>query len=152
MKRGRPTFKLELTQSERDQLISLARSRSMPAAITLRARLILTCAEGHTNREVARILRVKEATVGKWRRRFIDRRLAGLRDEARPGPPRVINAEKVAKLLRTILTTPPRDGASRWTLRAAAAATGISKTSVQRYVMAAATPDSRQADSTHAPE
>jgi putative transposase len=75
MPMGRPKMELNLSADELQQLQSIARSRSMPAALTLRAKLVLACAEGTANSAVAQRHGVSPATVGKWRRRFIERRL-----------------------------------------------------------------------------
>ncbi len=53
------------------------------------------------------------ATVGKWRRPFIEYRLSGLHDELRPGKPRTINDERVAELINKTLHTTPAGGATR---------------------------------------
>jgi putative transposase len=74
-----------------------------------------------------------KATVGKWRKRFIERRIAGLYDDVRPGAPRTIDDERVAQLIKTTLYTKPANGSTHWSVRTVAAETGISKTSVQRY-------------------
>ena len=47
-------------------------------ALTQRARLILACAEGYSNNDVSTQVGPCSQSVGKWRRRFLDRRLAGL--------------------------------------------------------------------------
>ena len=71
--------------------------------------------------------------MGKWRTRFIERRIAGIYDDVRPGKPRTIDDESVAQLIRTTLHTKPADGATHWSVRSVAAETRISKSSVQRY-------------------
>jgi putative transposase len=68
--------------------------------------------------------------VGKWRSRFIERRIAGLYDVVRPGKPRTIDDERVAQLIDTTPHTPV-DGSTHGSVRTAAE-TGLSKTSVQR--------------------
>jgi putative transposase len=78
-------------------------------------------------------MQVTGATVGKWRRRFIERRINGLYDELRPGKPRTIDDERVAELINTTLHTKPVDGSTHWSVRAIAAETSISPTSVHRY-------------------
>lgn len=133
MPMGRPKAELILTSDEQAQLQSLARSRSLPAALSMRARLLLACAAGALNSEVAQRLGVTNATVGKWRRRFIERRISGLYDELRPGKPRTIDDERVAALLNKTLHTKPADGATHWSVRSMAGETGISSTSVHRY-------------------
>lgn len=133
MRSGRPKAQLVLSEEERAQLSSFVRSRSLPAALSNRARIVLSSADGEANNSIAKRLKLTNATVGKWRRRFIERRIAGLYDDVRPGAPRTIDDERVANLLKTTLHTKPGDGATHWTVRSAAAETGISKTSVQRY-------------------
>ena len=133
MTRGRPKAELVLSDDERAQLESFARSRSLPSALSLRARIVLSSADGEANNSIAERLRLHKATVGKWRANFIERRIAGLYDDVRPGPPRSIDDERVAQLINTTLHTKPADGATHWSVRSVAAETGISKSSVQRY-------------------
>jgi putative transposase len=133
MRTGRPKSELVLTDDERSQLQSFARSRSLPAALCSRARIVLSSAEGEPNNSIAERLRLTKATVGKWRKRFIERRIAGLYDDVRPGAPRTIDDEQVAQLIKTTLHTKPVSGSTHWSVRSVAAETGISKTSVQRY-------------------
>jgi len=123
-----------LSADEREQLDSLSRSRSMSAALVQRAKIVLACAEGTPNSKVADRLGVHKATVGLWRRRFGERRIAGLYDEVRPGKPRTIDDERVAELIYTTLHKRPSNGATHWSTRELEAETGISKTSVQRYL------------------
>lgn len=133
---GRPKLALELTGDERKQLESIARSRSMPAALNQRAKIVLACAAGTSNSDVAERFRVSRPTVGKWRSRFIEKRIVGLYDELRPGAPRSISDEQIALLINTTLKTKPADGATHWSVRTAAAETAISKSSVHRYYQA----------------
>jgi putative transposase len=125
---------LVLSESEQAQLSSFARSRSVPAALAQRAQIVLSCAAGDSNSAVARRLRLSDATVGKWRKRFVTRRMAGLYDELRPGRPRTIDDERVASLIRKVLYKKPKDGSTHWSVRSTAAETGISKTTVHRYL------------------
>jgi len=134
MAMGRPKAELVLSEEERDQLQTMARSRSLPAGLTQRAKIVLACAAGDTNQVVSQRQGVTAATVGKWRRRFLERRLQGMYDELRPGKPRSIDDEAVAALLNTTLQSKPRDGATHWSVRTLAGETGISKSSVQRYL------------------
>jgi putative transposase len=133
MPMGRPKSELKLNSDEEAQLESFARSRSLPAALTMRAKLILACAAGASNSEIAGRLQIGPATVGKWRRRFIERRISGLYDELRPGKPRSIDDERVAALLHKTLHTKPENGSTHWSIRTIADETGISSTTVHRY-------------------
>ena len=130
---GRPKAELVLTRSEHAQLQSMARSRSIPAALSLRAKFVLACAEGEPNSSVATRFATTHATVGKWRARFVERRISGLYDELRPGKPRSIDDERVAELINKTLHSKPQSGATHWSVRALAGETGISSTSVHRY-------------------
>src|SRR5262245_25922527 len=131
MRTGRPKAALVVTAEEREELESLAhRSRSAPA-LARRARLVLACAEGRDNTSVARRLRVSPATVCKWRARFVADRVAGLFDEARPGTPRQITDDEIeAVIVRTLETTPR--GATHWSTREMAKATGYSHMTISR--------------------
>jgi putative transposase len=133
MPMGRPKVELMLSEAEQAQLLSMARSRSIPAALVTRARIVLASAAGEPNSQIAERMQVTGATVGKWRRRFIERRINGLYDELRPGKPRTIDDERVAELINTTLHTKPADGSTHWSVRAIAAETSISPTSVHRY-------------------
>ena len=134
MAMGRPKAELSFSEDERMQLTALARSRSLPAGLVQRASLVLACADGVPNSAVAKRFGVTKATVGKWRRRFVEQRIAGLHDELRPGKPRSIDDERIAGLLTTTLHQKPKDGATHWSVRGLAAETGISKTSVHRFL------------------
>lgn len=83
MPMGRP--KVVLSEDEQSQLASMARSRSIPAALVARARIVLAAGAGEPNSEIAKRLQLTRATVGKWRGRFVERRLNGLYDELLPG-------------------------------------------------------------------
>ncbi|AST25814.1 IS630-like element ISRso5 family transposase [Ralstonia pseudosolanacearum] len=133
MPMGRPKAELVLSEDEQTQLAGMVRSRSIPAALVMRARLVLAAAAGEPNSEIAERLQLTRATVGKWRARFLERRINGLYDELRPGKPRTIDDERVAELIKTTLHTKPADGSTHWSVRAVAAETSISPTSVHRY-------------------
>lgn len=69
---GRPRAEQVLSDDERSQLTSMARSRSIPAALAARARIVPAAAAGEPNSEIARRLQLTRATVGKWRVRFLE--------------------------------------------------------------------------------
>lgn len=128
-RRGRPTPVIELSTSERETLERWVRRHSSGQALALRSRIILGCAAGHTNKEVAVIERVNPATVSKWRHRFDTARLEGLVDAPRPGAQRTIaDATIEAVLVDTLESAPGAD--THWSTRGMAAKHGISKTTV----------------------
>ena len=69
---------LVLTSEERAELSSLASRSKTSQALALRARIVLACASGAQNQDVAAELGVHPMTVGKWRRRYLVHRLEGL--------------------------------------------------------------------------
>lgn len=131
MDRGRPKAPLVLTEKEREALESWTRRRKTAQALALRSRLVLLCAEGLSNQDVARRLGVCGATVCKWRGRFVCRRLDGLLDEPRPGAPRSITDAEVERVVTMTLETLPKN-ATHWSTRSMAAASGLSQTAVAR--------------------
>src|ERR1700674_3111338 len=116
MAMGRPKAALVLSPEQRAQLESMASSRSLPAGLVTRARIVLLSAAGKMNQQIARQLGLTNATVGKWRRRFVEQGVAGLHDELRPGRPRPISDERVAQLVRKTLETKPKGG-THWSVR-----------------------------------
>jgi transposase len=99
--------------------------------LALRARIILGCASGLSNKAVAARERVTVQTVGKWRRRFLERGVDGLLDEPRPGVPRKIDDAKVESIIVQTLESQPC-GATHWSTRSMARHSGISTSSVGR--------------------
>ena len=130
---GRPNSAVNLTRDERAQLESVVRSRSLPHGLVRRAQIVLLSAEGVGGSEIARRCDVSRPTVSLWRNRFRKQGLAGLHTELRPGRPRSIDDERVAELVNTVLQSQPQ-GATHWSVRSLADATGISPTSVHRYI------------------
>lgn len=128
---GRRMAALVLSDEERAELISLAGRRSTAQALALRARTVLRCASGAENQKVAAELRINKTTVGKWRRRFVELRMDGLRDEPRSGAPRTVDDARIeAVIVRTLESLPP--DATHWSSRGMARASGLSISTVQR--------------------
>jgi len=131
MPRGRPKSPLTLTEEERLELERLTRRRKTAQAMALRAQIVLACATGAANEQVAEGLKVTGSTVGKWRKRFIEQRLEGLLDESRPGAPRKISDENVERVITMTLESIPKD-ATHWSTRSMAKATGMTQSTVSR--------------------
>jgi transposase len=129
--RGRPKAALVLTEDERQTLERWARRSTSSQALAQRCRMVLGCAAGKPNKQVAAEVGVWPQTVGVWRRRFIERRLDGLVDEPRPGGPRSITDEQVEAVVVATLERAPKD-ATHWSRTSMAAETGLSKSTIGR--------------------
>lgn len=130
-KRGRPVVQLVLSDDERDTLQRWARRPKSAQALALRCRIVLGCAAGKSNKEVAAQEGVWPQTVCKWRQRFLDQRLEGLTDEPRPGAPRTVTDEQIESVLVATLERTPT-GATHWSRASMAAESGLSKSTVGR--------------------
>src|ERR671914_2156902 len=112
--------RISLPQTARADLQTLARARSTPQALALRARIILRAGEPEspTNLKIAHELGCSNLTVGKWRRRYQDLGFAGLQDAMRPGRPKTIASPTRVQVI-SVASTLPQDQnrtITRWTL------------------------------------
>jgi transposase len=131
MPSGRVCEPLNVTAEERQKLENWVRRPKTAQRLAWRARIILSCAEGNQNQEVARQLGLDVHTVGKWRERFRLGRLEGLADEPRPGAPRRISDAQVEAVITRTLETRPAQG-THWSTRSLAQEMGLSQTAVSR--------------------
>ena len=133
MRRGPKFEPIVLTMEENNRLLEWTRRHNTSQALAMRARVVLACQQDRSNREIGQRLRVTPQTVGKWRIRFVARRLGGLLDEPRPGAPRTISDAVVEKVIAKTLHEKPR-AATQWNSRsmAKASGSGLSPTAVVR--------------------
>lgn len=131
MPRGRPLPPLRISRDERETLERWVARRKTAQALAQRARLVLRCAEGHANTAVSAQVGLSSQTVGKWRRRFLARRVDGLLDEPRPGGPRSITDADVERVVTLTLETTPLD-ATHWSTRSMAQRAGLSQSAISR--------------------
>jgi transposase len=131
MRAGRPLKEVTLSEDERLKLEQWARRPKSAQRLALRSRIVLACASGLSNTDVAQQLRVTMPTVGKWRGRFLQDRLEGLIDEPRPGAPRSIKDSHVEEVITRTLESKP-EAATHWSTRGMAEATGLSQSAIVR--------------------
>lgn len=130
-KRGPRPVRLVISPSERARLDQWARRRTTAQGLAQRARIILGCAAGHAAPVIAAELHVTRQTVGKWRRRFVEKRLDGLLDEPRPGAPRRVSDAQVEQVIIETLETKPAD-ATHWSTRTLAKRAALSHSTIGR--------------------
>jgi transposase len=130
MQRRAPLKPLTLTRDEQKQLEQWARN-GPHRGLAMRARIVLSCHAGYSNRKSAKRLRVTPQTVGKWRARFLAGGIRGLKDQQRSGAPRSISDALVEAVVAKTLHEKPPD-AARWSSRRLAAALGLSQRTVLR--------------------
>ena len=128
---GRPIPALILSREERERLEQWVRRPKTAQALAQRARIILFCATGKTNLAVAEKMHLTKQCVGKWRSRFVTKRLDGLLDEPRPGAPRTLSDAKIERVVTLTLETTPRQ-ATHWSIRSMAKHCGLSRMTVHR--------------------
>ena len=121
-----------LSAEERQVLEGWARRRKTAQALALRSKIVLACADGAPNSDVAAALGVSRPTVSKWRSRFLAARLGGLSDEPRPGAPRKITDEQVERVITRTLEERGPGQDTHWSTRSMAAAAGMSQSAISR--------------------
>ena len=127
---------IELTKEQRAELEKVARSRRTPQAVAQRVRIVLMTADGVGPSAIGEQLGVSQPTIRKWRARYVEQGLPGLRSEPRPGRPRSLDDQRVADLLNQALQTRPSKQ-THWSVRSFAAEVNISKDMAHRLFRAA---------------
>jgi transposase len=128
---GRPPRKIVLTAKEREDLERWARGRTVSHQLVVRAKIILLCADGNRTKDVAEQTGVRQETVSRWRKRFVEQRTEGLSDLPRPNTHRKLSDNKVEGIIRTTLNTKP-EAQTHWSTRQLAEKLGVSQSSVSR--------------------
>ncbi len=127
----RVAVEIHLTKSERSTLKRWSCGRLIPGRQVQRARMILLASDGFSNADIAEELGVKSHTVGRWRNRFSEDRLAGIeKDLPRGGRPRR-NDEAESEIIRKTTQETPAN-ATHWSTRSLAKELGVTRSMVQR--------------------
>lgn len=128
----RVAVEVVLSGEEREELERLARGRKVPARVVERARIVLLAAEGKQNQEIARLCGVTRRTASLWRRRFVEKRIAGiLKDAPRSGRRPRISEEVIREIVRKTTQETP-EGRTHWSTRSLAKVMGLSPRTIGR--------------------
>ena len=109
-------YRVELTQSERAELLQLLSGGKQPVRKLKRAQILLAADEGVSDEDIAVSVGVGGSTVYRTKRRFVGGNLErALSEEPRPGAERKLTGKEEALLVATACSSPPT-GRARWTL------------------------------------
>jgi transposase len=122
---------IEISPEDRAILTGWLRRHKTSQALARRARIVLECAEGKNNTQVARDIGTSTGIVRKWRRRFVELGPDGLLDEQRPGAPRKIMDADVERVITLTLESKPEES-THWSTRLLAKKAGMSQSAVSR--------------------
>jgi len=128
----RVASKVVLTDEQRTTLTKWSRGRSTPARLVRRAQIVLLAAEGKENIEIADELRVERTIVGRWRKRFVERGLAGIEKDSPRGGRKPTVRNRVAHRIIEATTQRKPANATHWSTRSLARELKVSPAMVQR--------------------
>lgn len=122
-----------LSDSERSSLEKMIQP-TMQYRYVQRAKVILMASEGKSNDEIIAASGLAKVAVCKWKKRFVERRIDGLKDLSRSGAPTKYTHNDVLKVINTACSNQSK--AARWTVRslAEASGTGMKKSRVHQIL------------------
>src|SRR5271170_814702 len=124
------TEPLILTEEERQELQQMTQSRTLPAGDVMRSRMVLLLADGVAYQKIQELLNTTAPTIARWKRRFLQHRIAGLMDELHPGQPPSVRTPKLQAKVLAAIKEGTKDGSTHWSCRILAAKFKVSKDTV----------------------
>ena len=124
--------RVELSEKEIKTLTSWSRGRRTPTRLMKRAKIVLMAAQGEQDKTIAELLGIDPRQASRWRRRFIEQRLAGIEKDLPRGGRKAKKRERMAPLIIERTTQSKPSHATHWSVRTLAESLGIDKSMVQR--------------------
>jgi transposase len=126
--------RLVLTEEERKELQQMTQSRTLPAGDVMRSRMILLLADGVAYQKIQDLLDTTAPTIARWKRRFLQHRIAGLMEELHPGQQPWVRTPKLQAKVLAAIKEGPKDGSTHWSCRKLASRFHVSKDTIQRIL------------------
>src|ERR1700680_3577198 len=123
-----------VTDQEREELQQMTQSRTLPAGDVMRSRMILLLADGVAYQKIQDLLDTTAPTIARWKRRFLQHRIAGLMEELHPGQQPSVRTPKLQAKVLSAIKEGPKDGSTHWSCRKLAAKFHVSKDTIQRIL------------------
>src|SRR5262244_3220949 len=123
---------IELVESEVNTLTGWSRGRRTPTRLTKRAKIVLMAAAGEQDKTIAELLGIDRRQVSRWRRRFIQKRLAGIEKDLPRGGRKPKKRERMTPLIIKTTTQSKPANSTHWSIRTLADTLGIDKSMVHR--------------------
>lgn len=130
---GRKTKEIQVTATQKQELLIWSRSQKLDYRYVLRSKIILNTLESKTVEEIMQETKSSRRTVIKWRNRFREKGIAGLKDLQRPGKKPIYSALKKAEVIQKACSK-PEGGYTNWSQQRIADAVGMSRSHVNRIL------------------
>jgi transposase len=125
---------LVVSEEERQELQQMTQSRTLPAGDVMRSRMILLLAGGVAYKKIQALLDTTAPTISRWKRRFLQQRIAGLMEELHPGQQPSVRTPKLQAKVLAAIQEGPKDGSTHWSCRKLASKLRVSKDTIQRIL------------------
>lgn len=125
--------KLELNQDDQKTLVATSRAHSADHRAVMRSKIILMLNDGHSYDSIKAELNVGREAIAKWKKRFLELGVDGLKDAPRPGKNAIYTEEDKARVIQKACSK-PEGGYSNWSQRRIAKEFGMSQSTVQQIL------------------
>lgn len=130
---GRIGQTLTLNDSDYQELLLMSRSTKLDHRYVMRAKIILSLAEGKNYDSVQQTFRVGREAIAKWKGRFLKDGVSGLQDKSGRGKKPVYGEAVKARVIQKACSK-PTGGYTNWSQRRIAKQLNMSQSSVQKIL------------------